>query len=176
MTDAADLRIGHGYDVHRFADVEGRPLVLGGVVVGGADARSLEGHSDADAVCHALADALLGAAGLEDLGHVAPDTDPRWKNADSLDLLGRIVGTVRRHGWAPTSADCTVIAERPRLAPFVTKMAERLSNVLGAPVNVKATSTDGLGAIGRAEGIAVAAVVLLVRAPLDPDGPASGRR
>lgn len=159
------LRIGHGYDVHRFSDRAGRPLVLGGVTVTGDGVRGLEGHSDADALCHAIADAVLGAAGLGDLGRHVPDTDPRWRDADSVDILARMVGLADDAGWAPVNADCTVVAERPRLAPFVDRMSERLAGVLGAPANVKATRAEGLGALGRGEGIACWAVVLLGPAP-----------
>jgi 2-C-methyl-D-erythritol 2,4-cyclodiphosphate synthase len=160
-SDALRVRIGHGLDVHRFSDDPGRPLVLGGVVVTGEGARGLEGHSDGDAVAHAVCDAVLGAAGLGDLGRYAPDTDPLWEGADSLELLARVVGLARDAGWSPVNADCTVVAERPRLAPFAGIMAERVGAVLGAPVNVKATRAEGLGALGRAEGIACVAVALL---------------
>jgi 2-C-methyl-D-erythritol 2,4-cyclodiphosphate synthase len=155
-------RIGQGVDVHRFSDDPARPLVLGGVVIGGDGVRGLAGHSDADAVAHAIADAVLGAAGLGDLGRHAPDTDPRWKGADSLGLLASMVALARAAGWAPVNADCTVVAEAPRLAPFVEQMADRLGTALGAPVNVKATRAEGLGALGRAEGIACTAVVMMV--------------
>ncbi len=161
---ASSLRIGHGFDVHRFTDDSARPLVLGGVHVTGEGARGLAGHSDADALAHALADAVLGGAGLRDLGHHAPDDDPRWRNADSLAMLADLVDRARAAGWVPVSADCTVVAERPKLAPFVDGMRERLSGALGAPVNVKATRAEGLGALGRAEGIACWAVVLLTAA------------
>jgi 2-C-methyl-D-erythritol 2,4-cyclodiphosphate synthase len=170
------LRVGQGIDVHRFSDDPERPLVLGGVVVTGDGARGLDGHSDADAVCHAIADAVLGAAGLGDLGRHAPDDDPRWEGVDSLDLLAQMVGLARSAGWVPVNADCTVVAERPRLAPFVAAMAERLSGVLGGPVNVKATRAEGLGALGRAEGIACTAVVLLAGAGGTPAVPAPGAR
>ena len=170
---AAGLRVGQGVDVHPFSDDPARPLVLGGVTVTGDGARGLDGHSDADAVCHAIADAVLGAAGLGDLGRHAPDTDPRGKGADSLDLLAHVVGLARSAGWVPVNADCTVVAERPRLAPYVGAMADRLSGVLGGPVNVKATTAEGLGSLGRAEGIACTAVVLLTALPGTgaPDGP-----
>ena len=164
------LRIGQGIDVHRFSDRPDRPLILGGVTVTGDGARGLEGHSDADAVAHALADAVLGAAGLGDLGRHAPDTDPRWSGADSMAILARMVGLAASAGWLPVNADCTVVAERPKLAPFVDRMAERLTAVLGAPVNVKATRAEGLGALGREEGIACTAVVLLAEAPPRPTG------
>jgi len=159
------LRIGQGLDVHRFSERPGRPLVLGGVAITGEGAQGLEGHSDADAVAHAVADAVLGGAGLGDLGRHAPDTDPRWSAADSLEILARMVELARWSGWVALNADCTVVAERPRLAPFVDQMSERLAAVLGAPVNVKATRAEGLGALGRAEGIACSAVVLMAPSP-----------
>ncbi len=166
----ADVRIGQGLDVHRFSVDRDRPLILGGVLITGEESQGLEGHSDADAVSHAIADAVLGAAGLGDLGRHAPDSDPRWQGADSADLLARMVALARAAGWVPVNADCTVVAERPRLAPFVGAMAERLTVALGAPVNVKATRAEGLGALGRAEGIACTAVVLMARHAA-PDGP-----
>jgi 2-C-methyl-D-erythritol 2,4-cyclodiphosphate synthase len=158
------LRIGQGIDVHRFVDRPDRPLILGGITIAGA--RGLDGHSDADAVAHAVADAVLGGAGLGDLGRHAPDTDPAWSGADSLDILARMVALAAAAGWVPVNADCTVVAEQPRLAPYVDRMAERLGSVLGAPANVKATRAEGLGALGRAEGIACTAVVLLAAAPI----------
>jgi 2-C-methyl-D-erythritol 2,4-cyclodiphosphate synthase len=153
------VRIGQGFDVHAFSDDPERRLVLGGVEVGGSP--GLAGHSDADAVAHALSDAVLGAAGLGDLGRHFPDTDPAWAGADSLTLLGHVVGLAAQAGLRAVNADCTVVAERPRLAPHGVTMAERLGAVLGAPVSVKATRAEGLGAIGRVEGIACLAVVLL---------------
>ena len=153
------VRIGQGIDVHRFADDPRRPLVLGGVVIEGA--RGLAGHSDADAVCHALADAVLGAVGLGDLGRHFPDTDPEWEGADSVALLTEVVRMAAGEGYRCANADCTVVAESPRLAPHTPAMVERLGTVLGAPVSVKATRAEGLGALGRAEGIACLAVVLL---------------
>jgi 2-C-methyl-D-erythritol 2,4-cyclodiphosphate synthase len=164
---ATPMRVGQGVDVHRFSDDPARPLVLGGVEITGEGVRGLEGHSDADAVGHAIADAVLGAAGLGDLGRHAPDDDPASAGADSMVILGRMVELARQAGWSPVNADCTVVAERPRLAPFVEAMAARLAGVLGAPVNVKATRAEGLGALGRAEGIACTAVVLLTAAPDD---------
>ncbi len=161
MSAAPVLRVGQGIDVHPFSDDPDRPLVLGGVVIAGEGVRGLDGHSDADAVAHAVADAVLGAAGLGDLGRHMPDTDPRWAGADSIGLLERVVALAADAGWVPVNADCTVVAERPRLAPHVDRMAERLGGALGAPVNVKATRAEGLGALGRAEGIACTAVVLL---------------
>ncbi|MGH9097076.1 MAG: 2-C-methyl-D-erythritol 2,4-cyclodiphosphate synthase [Acidimicrobiales bacterium] len=170
MTQWANgLRIGQGIDVHRFSDDPNRPLVLGGVAINGTGIRGLEGHSDADVVAHAIADAVLGAAGLGDLGRHAPDTDPTWAGADSLGILTRVVELAGEAGWSPVNADCTVVAESPKLAPYVGEMAERLGGVLRAPVNVKATRAEGLGALGRAEGIACTAVVLLQ--PLVTDAP-----
>ncbi len=155
------LRIGQGVDIHRFSADLGRPLVLGGVVIDADGASGLDGHSDADAVSHAIADALLGSAGLGDLGLHFPDTDQQWAGADSLALLARVVELVGEAGWVPVNADCTVVAERPKLAPFVGEMGARLGEVLGAPVSVKATRAEGLGALGRAEGIGCMAVVLV---------------
>jgi 2-C-methyl-D-erythritol 2,4-cyclodiphosphate synthase len=173
MSTVPALRVGQGFDIHPFSDDPDRLLVLGGVVIAGADVRGLAGHSDADAVAHAVADAVLGAAGLGDLGRHMPDTDPAWAGADSLDILRRVVELAADAGWVPVNADCTVVAERPRLAPHVPAMVGNLSGALGAPVNVKATRAEGLGALGRAEGIACTAVVLLTALPATdgPDGP-----
>jgi 2-C-methyl-D-erythritol 2,4-cyclodiphosphate synthase len=153
------VRVGMGFDVHAFTDDPGRPLVLGGIAIEGA--RGLAGHSDADAVAHAVADALLGAAGLGDLGDHFPDTDPLWRGADSLTLLARVVEEVAAAGWRPVNVDCTVVLEAPRLAPHRSSMQERLGAVVGAPVSVKATTGEGLGAIGRGEGVACWAVALV---------------
>jgi 2-C-methyl-D-erythritol 2,4-cyclodiphosphate synthase len=155
------VRIGQGIDIHRFSEDPHRPLVLGGVVIEGA--RGLGGHSDADAVCHALSDAVLGAVGLGDLGRHFPDTDPVWEGANSVELLTEVVRMAREQGYACINADCTVVADTPRLAPYTQPMIERLSPVLGAPVSVKATRAEGLGALGRAEGIACMAIVLMDR-------------
>ena len=168
------LRVGQGLDVHAFSDDPARPLVLGGVVIAGEGVRGLAGHSDADAAAHAIADAVLGAAGLGDLGRHMPDTADRWAGADSLDILRRVVGLAADAGWVPVNADCTVVAERPRLAPHVPAMSDRLSDALGAPVNVKATRAEGLGALGRAEGIGCTAVVLLAAGPVPADPGARG--
>jgi 2-C-methyl-D-erythritol 2,4-cyclodiphosphate synthase len=153
------VRIGQGIDVHRFSDDPGRPLVLGGEVI--REANGLLGHSDADAVCHALADAILGAAGLGDLGRHFPDTDVAWKGADSVGLLTEVVRMAAGVGLVCANADCTIVAEDPKLAPHTDAMARRLGDVLGAPVSVKATRAEGLGALGRVEGIACLAVVLM---------------
>ncbi|CAN5883999.1 MAG: 2-C-methyl-D-erythritol 2,4-cyclodiphosphate synthase [Gemmatimonadetes bacterium] len=154
------MRVGHGYDSHRFA--EGRRLVLGGVGIPGE--RGLEGHSDADAVAHALTDALLGAAGLGDIGQHFPPTDPRWKDADSLQLLAQVVGLLQERDFRIVNVDVTVVAERPRIAPHVLPMRERLAVVLGVPlahVSIKGKTNEGLGWIGRGEGIAAFAVALI---------------
>jgi 2-C-methyl-D-erythritol 2,4-cyclodiphosphate synthase len=153
------LRIGQGYDVHPFSEDPARPLVLGGVTVAGSP--GLVGHSDADAVAHACADAVLGAAGLGDLGDHFRDTDPRWSGADSLTLLTEVVRLAAEAGWRVVNLDATIIAERPKLGPLRPQMADRLAEVVGAPVSVKATTHEGLGAIGRGEGIACLAVALL---------------
>lgn len=154
------LRIGEGFDVHPFSDDPARTLVLGGVVLEGAP--GLVGHSDADAIAHAVTDALLGAAGLGDIGSHFSDTDPRWKGADSMGLLAATVAMVREAGWSVANVDCTVVLEAPKLAPHKAAMVERLSAVVGAPVSVKAKRAEGLGALGRREGIACFAVALLV--------------
>lgn len=157
------MRIGQGFDVHTYTDDPDRPLVLGGVVVPGG--RPLAGHSDADAIAHALADALLGAADLGDLGRHFPDTDPAWSGADSVSLLAQVAAMVARAGLRVVNADCTVVAEAPRLAPYTAQMAERLGVAVGAPVSVKATRAEGLGALGRSEGVACLAIVLLEEIP-----------
>jgi 2-C-methyl-D-erythritol 4-phosphate cytidylyltransferase/2-C-methyl-D-erythritol 2,4-cyclodiphosphate synthase len=161
LAGASALRVGQGYDVHATTGDPARPLVLGGVVIEGGP--GLAGHSDADVVAHALADALLGAAGLGDLGLHFPDTDPAWAGADSLDLLAEVVRRVADAGWVPANADCTVLLERPRLAPHRSAMEARLAAVLAAPVSVKAARPEGLGALGRGEGMACSAVVLVRR-------------
>lgn len=156
-------RTGIGYDSHRFA--EGRPLVLGGVTI--PHALGLTGHSDADAVAHALTDALLGAAGLGDIGAMFPDTDPAWKDADSMALLAVVVARVADAGWRPLQCDVTVIAEAPKLAPHVAAIRERVAAVLGlaaGDVSIKGKTNEGMGFVGRGEGIAVLAVASLVAA------------
>lgn len=155
------LRIGQGIDVHHFSSDPARPLILGGITIVAEGAQGLAGHSDADVVAHAIADAVLGAAGLGDLGRHAPDTDPVWSGADSIGILSWVVQLAGEAGWSPVNVDCTVVAERPKLAPFVGEMSARLGAVLDAPVNVKATRAEGLGALGRAEGIVCTAVVLM---------------
>ena len=152
------IRIGQGFDVHRFADDE-RPLVLAGVTFVGE--RGLAGHSDADAVAHAVSDALLGAAGLGDIGSHFPDTDPKWKGADSMAILRAVVAMVRAEGWQVANVDVNVICERPKIAPQRETMQANLTQALGAPASVKGRRAEGLGAIGRTEGIACIAVALL---------------
>ncbi len=152
-----NLRIGQGFDIHPFTDDPHRALVLGGVNVEG---RGLRGHSDGDVVCHAVADALLGAACLGDIGTLFPDTDPSLSGADSLVLLARVVEKITPE-WQPINVDCTVIAEAPRLAQHRDNMEKTLAAVVGAPVSVKAKRGEGLGALGRQEGIACIAVALI---------------
>lgn len=153
------LRVGQGFDVHRFSDDPGRRLVLGGVVLTGSP--GLAGHSDADVVAHALADALLGAAGLGDLGEHFPDTAPEWEGASSVGLLARVVEMLATSGLQALNADCTVVCEQPRLAPHTAEMGSNMSEVIGAPVSVKAKRAEGLGALGRVEGIACLTVALV---------------
>jgi len=149
-------RTGIGFDAHRFA--AGRRLVLGGVTI--PHERGLEGHSDADVLCHAVADALLGAVAAGDIGQHFPDTDPRWKDADSLDLLKRVAALLRERGARPVNVDVTVLAERPRLAPHAEAMRRNLAAAMDIPVgrvSVKATTVEKMGALGREEGIAALA-------------------
>lgn len=161
------VRVGQGFDVHAFSDDPSRPLVLGGVAFPGE--RGLVGHSDADAVAHACADALLGAAGLGDIGQHFPDTDPAWAGADSVVLLAEVAARVRAAGWEPGNVDCAVVCERPKLAPRRDEMQRRLTDAVGAPVTLKGNRAEGLGAIGRVEGIACFAVAV-VHAPPGSSG------
>jgi 2-C-methyl-D-erythritol 2,4-cyclodiphosphate synthase len=157
-------RTGIGYDSHRFE--EGRRLVLGGVEVPGAE-RGLAGHSDADALTHAVIDALLGAAGLGDIGQHFPDTDERWRGADSLGLLSEVAVFLEEHGFAVTHIDATVVCEEPKLGPFRDEMRRSLASTIGLSaraVNVKFTTNEGMGWVGRGEGIAALAVATLERA------------
>ncbi len=157
-----NIRVGHGFDIHSFSDDPDRPLVLGGVRF--KDAPGLDGHSDADVVAHAVAEALLGAAALGDLGQHFPDDDPAWEGAESLVLLGRVARMLLDAGWQAVNVDCSVVLEAPRLAPHRDAMQERLRLVVGADVSVKARRPEGLGALGRGEGIACWAVALVERA------------
>jgi 2-C-methyl-D-erythritol 2,4-cyclodiphosphate synthase len=154
------LRIGNGYDIHRL--VPGRPLILGGVRL--EHPLGLDGHSDADVLVHALIDALLGALSLGDIGLHFPPEDPRWKGADSLELLARVMELVRQRGWEVVNVDAVVVAERPRLKPQIAAMRASIAARLGVEpeqVGVKATTNEGLGPTGREEGIACHAVALL---------------
>ena len=155
------IRVGQGFDVHAFSPEPDRPLVLGGVRFEGES--GLAGHSDADVIAHAVTDALLGAAGLGDIGQHFPDSDPALAGADSLGLLERAVTDVLAAGWQPQNVDCTVVLEQPRLAPHRSELEKRLSDAAGAPVTVKGKRPEGLGALGRAEGIACFAVALVAR-------------
>lgn len=157
-------RVGQGYDVHPFDAA--RKLVLGGVEIP-SPRGGLAGHSDADVLSHAVASALLGSLALGDLGQHFPDTDPRWRRASSLDLLGRVAALVRERGWALVNCDATIVAQEPRLAPHVAAMCETLARVLDvAPdcISIKATTAEKLGALGRSEGIAAQAVILVRQA------------
>ncbi|MEX2584483.1 MAG: 2-C-methyl-D-erythritol 2,4-cyclodiphosphate synthase [Gemmatimonadota bacterium] len=156
------MRIGYGYDSHRFA--VGRPLILAGVEI--PSQRGLEGHSDADVIAHAIIDALLGAAGLGDIGAHFPPTEKEWKDADSMELLARVVRLLESENYQVVNVDVTLIAEEPRIQPHVEAMRRRLSEVIGiAPthVSVKGKSNEGMGWIGRSEGIAAHSVVLINR-------------
>ncbi len=153
------MRIGTGYDSHRFA--EGRKLILGGVEI--PYEKGLLGHSDADVLCHAITDAIIGALGRGDIGTHFPDTDPQWKDAVSIDLLKSIVELAKMNGYAIAWIDSTIITERPKLSPYIEKMKTALSRA-GIPagqINIKAKTNEGMGFIGRGEGIAVHAVCLL---------------
>ncbi len=157
-------RMGIGYDSHRLD--AGRPLILGGVLVPGA-ARGLTGHSDADVLTHAIIDALLGAAGLGDIGHHFPDTDPQFKDADSITLLEQVRTHLQGAGLSAVHVDATVIAEAPKLGPHRDAMRARLAGALGVPVgalNVKFTTNEGMGSIGRGEGMAAMAVATVAPA------------
>jgi 2-C-methyl-D-erythritol 2,4-cyclodiphosphate synthase len=157
---AAPFRCGIGFDAHRFAP--GRRLVLGGVEI--AHPQGLLGHSDADVLTHALMDAILGAAAAGDIGSHFADDDPAWRDADSIGLLRRVAALAAERGWRVQNADATVMAETPRLAPHVALMRRRLAEAMGtdiAAVSVKATTVEGMGALGRREGIAAIAVVTL---------------
>lgn len=151
-------RVGLGFDVHPFSEDPGRRLVLAGVTLEGP---GLTGHSDADVVAHAVADAILGAGGLGDIGSHFPDTDPAYAGIDSMELLGRVVLSASTH-YEIGNVDVTVVLEAPKLAPHRGAMENRLSDVVGAPVSVKAKRAESLGALGRGEGVACFAVALLV--------------
>ncbi len=154
------MRIGHGYDVHRL--VEGRKLILGGVEI--PFEKGLLGHSDADVLLHALMDAMLGAAALGDIGRLFPDSDPAYEGADSLNLLSAVAERIGERGYRVVNLDCTILAQRPKLMPFIPFMIQNIASVLSLPadcVSVKATTEEGLGFTGEGLGIAAHAVVLL---------------
>lgn len=156
-----NLRIGHGYDVHRLT--EGRPLVLGGVIIPWE--KGLLGHSDADVMLHALMDALLGAAALGDIGHLFPDSDQRYRGIDSRKLLRRVAVLLEQEGYAVGNVDVTLVAQRPKIAPYIDAMRTNIAADLGVSVtrvSVKATTEEGLGFTGTGEGMAAHAVALLV--------------
>ena len=157
-----DIRIGHGYDVHRLT--EGRPLILGGVHI--PYERGLLGHSDADVLAHAVMDALLGAAALGDIGGLFPDSDERWRGADSLRLLEQVTALLAENGWEIGNVDATVLAQAPKLAPYIPEMRQKLAVAMGvnaSQVSVKATTEEHLGFTGAGEGMACHAVALLSR-------------
>ena len=154
------VRIGHGYDVHRL--VEGRKLILGGIEI--PFAKGLEGHSDADVLLHALCDALLGSLALGDIGIHFPDSDPRFKDISSLELLRKVAGVVKEKGFSIGNIDVTLIAEQPKIAPYIVQIKETIARTAVLEkdqISIKATTTEGLGFIGRGEGIAAHAVVLV---------------
>ncbi len=167
------MRIGLGYDSHRF-DPE-RPLILGGVEIPGEP--GLSGHSDGDALAHAMIDALLGATGSGDVGRHFPPGDPRWEGADSMDLLDRIMADLREGGWSVVNVDATVICERPRIGPVAAEMRRRLAGILGVGperVSIKGKSNEGMGWIGSGEGLAVHCVALVERAERADEAGAGG--
>jgi 2-C-methyl-D-erythritol 2,4-cyclodiphosphate synthase len=163
MSDRLNMRIGLGYDVHAFA--EGRRLVLGGVEI--EHEQGLMGHSDADVLAHALADAVLGAMRAGDIGKLFPDTDATWKDADSLELLAKVGALAKAQGWEIVDADCVLVLERPKISAYRDLMRENLAQALGVDmehIGLKATTTERLGFEGREEGVGAQAVVLLERA------------
>ncbi|WP_010308070.1 2-C-methyl-D-erythritol 2,4-cyclodiphosphate synthase [Kurthia senegalensis] len=156
------FRVGQGFDVHEFA--EGRPLIIGGIEV--PSDKGLLGHSDADVLLHTVTDAALGAIGEGDIGHHFPDTDPEWEGADSAKLLAYIWEKVEAKGYKLGNVDCTIMAQAPKMAPYVDQMRARIAQLLHADVdqvNVKATTTEKLGFVGRKEGIAAMATILLIK-------------
>ncbi len=157
-----DLRIGHGIDIHPFQ--AGRRCVLGGIEI--PHAKGLQGHSDADALVHALIDAILGATGKRDIGTLFPDSDAQYKDADSCELLARVWSLVSTDGWRVVNADMTVLAEAPKLKPHISQMVEKLAQILECNTDrlaIKATTTERLGFVGREEGVLASAVILLQR-------------
>ena len=157
-----DIRVGNGYDVHRL--VEGRKLILGGVDV--PHSMGLDGHSDADALVHALCDALLGALGAGDIGKYFPETDPKWQGISGLHLLKEVMRMCREKGFELANADSVIVAQKPKLAPYISEMKKNIASILDVEtdqINIKATTTEKLGFAGREEGISAYAVALLVK-------------
>ena len=157
-----NIRIGNGYDIHRL--VQGRPLILGGIEI--SHTVGLLGHSDADVLTHAIMDAMLGALSLGDIGHYFPSSDPQWERASSIMLLGQVNKLVRLQGWQISNVDSVIIAERPKMKPYISDMREKLAKTLDTESNkigIKATTNEKLGPTGREEGISVCAVALLVK-------------
>jgi len=159
-----ELRIGNGYDIHRL--VKGRNLVIGGIKLEHPDNLGLEGHSDADVLCHSIMDALLGALSLGDIGKYFPPSEKKWKNADSLILLSKVIELIRNKGWEINNIDSVIIAERPKIKPYVERMKKNISDILlidNDLIGIKATTNERLGPEGREEGISCHSVVLLLK-------------
>ena len=161
-SNSPKFRIGNGYDIHRL--ISGRNLIIGGIKLQHPNNLGLEGHSDADVLTHSIMDALLGALSLGDIGKYFPPTEEKWKNANSLSLLSRVIDLIRSEGWDVNNIDSVIIAERPKIKPYVEMMKENISNVLGIDhslIGIKATTNEKLGPEGREEGISCHSVVLL---------------
>lgn len=158
-----EFRVGQGFDIHPYSDDPDRVLVLGGVMF--ENERGLVGHSDSDVIAHAITDAVLGATGLGDIGSFFPDTDPELAGADSIELLRAATAAVRAAGWTPANADCSVVLDSPKILPVREAMQQRLAEALGAPVSVKGKRPEGIGALGRHEGVACWATALVMRTP-----------
>ena len=159
-----DLRIGNGYDIHRL--VKGRNLIIGGIKLDHPDNLGLEGHSDADVLCHSIMDALLGALSLGDIGKYFPPSDKKWKNADSLFLLSKVIDLIRQNGWEINNIDSVLVAERPKIMQYIKLMKKNISEILNIDENligIKATTYERLGPEGREEGLSCHSVVLLVK-------------
>ena len=154
------FRIGQGFDVHPFSQDPARPLIIGGEILPGP---GLEGHSDADLLAHATADALLGAAGLEDIGHYFPDTESSNLNANSMEILKTVVELINKEGWEICNVDCNVIIEKPKIQPYKKDIEKRMSDILKSPVTVKGRRSEGLGFIGKGEGAACFAAALILK-------------
>lgn len=157
-----NIRVGQGYDVHRW--VKGRPLILGGIQV--PSEFGPEGHSDADVVCHALCDAILGAANMRNIGYHFSDKDPQWKGVESTKLVARVLEMIHQEGWQLENADVTIILDEPKLNPHIPSMKENLEQFLHLPIgtiSIKATTSEGIGFVGRKEGIAAMAVALIIK-------------